>query len=154
VTAQDKGTGQEQKITISGTTALSDDEIDRMVDDAESHAEDDLRKKEEAEARNNLDSLVYQTEKFLDEAGDKLSDDDKSEVESALEDAKKALEGDDVETMKNQFEVLQQASLKLGQVMYDQAEAQGAAGDADAGEGEEPEVDEEVVDYEVVEEDE
>jgi molecular chaperone DnaK len=154
VTAQDKGTGQEQKITISGTTALSDDEIDRMVDDAESHAEDDLRKKEEAEARNNLDSLVYQTEKFLDEAGDKLSDDDKSEVESALEDAKKALEGDDVEAMKSQFETLQQASLKLGQVMYDQAEAQGAAGDADAGEGEEPEVDEEVVDYEVVEEDE
>jgi molecular chaperone DnaK len=155
VTAQDKGTGQEQKITISGSTALSDDEIDRMVDDAESHAEEDHKKKEAAEARNNLDNIVYATEKAMNEMGDKVGDDVKSEVESALESAKKALEGDDVDLMREETTKLQEASYKLAQVAYQDAEAATETAEeatAEASEAEEAE-EEEVADFEVVEED-
>ena len=153
VTAHDKGTGQEQKITISGSTALSDDEIDRMVTDAEAHADEDEKKKEEAEVRNNLDSQVYATEKAMADLGEKVDDDLKSTVEEALESAKKALEGDDVDLMSEETTKLQEASYKLAEIVYQEAEAEadGAEGDvADA----EPAEDEEVADYEVVEEDE
>ena len=100
VSAKDKGTGKEQSITISGSTALSDEEVDRMVKDAESHAEEDKKQKEEVEARNQTDSLCYSTEQTLNELGDKVSGDLKSKAESAIADAKKALEGSDIEAIK------------------------------------------------------
>ncbi|GAB4278429.1 MAG: molecular chaperone DnaK [Coriobacteriia bacterium] len=154
VTAKDKGTGQEQKITISGSTALSDDEIERMVKDAEAHAEEDRRKKEAAEARNNLDSLVYATEKALSEVGDKISESDKSEVEAALEGAKKALEGDDIDEMKSQLEKIQQASFKISQAVYQTAQEQAASEGGSGESATESSEEEEVADYEVVDEDE
>ena len=99
VSAKDKGTGKEQSITISGSTALSDEEVDRIVKDAESHAEEDKKQKEEVEARNQTDSLCYSTEQTLNELGDKVSGDLKSKAESAIADAKKALEGSDVDAI-------------------------------------------------------
>ena len=107
VSAKDKGTGKEQQITISGSTALSDDEVDRMVKDAEAHAEEDKKQKEEVEVRNQTDSLCYSTEQTLNELGDKVSADVKSKAETAIADAKKALEGSDVEAIKAAGESLQ-----------------------------------------------
>ena len=109
VSAKDKGTGKEQSITISGSTALSDEEVDRMVKDAESHAEEDKKQKEEVEARNQTDSLCYSTEQTLAELGDKVSGDLKSKAESAIADAKKALEGSDIEAIKSAGEASAQA---------------------------------------------
>ncbi len=127
VSAKDLGTGQEQKITISGSTALSDEEVDRMVTDAESHADEDLKRKEEVEVRNGADSLIYQTEKVLKDMGDKVPADVKSAVETELEATKKALEGTDVEAIKAAAEKLGEASLKVGEVAYQQAQAEQAA---------------------------
>jgi molecular chaperone DnaK len=156
VSAKDRGTGQEQKITISGSTALSDDEVDRMVKDAESHAEEDLRVKEEAEARNTADTLVYATEKTVKDLGDKVPADTKTAVEAALADVKSALEGGDVDTIRSATEKLQESSYKLAEIVY--ADAQAASGEgegASSGEGAEPAPaeDEEVADFEVVDED-
>ncbi|MHB8741068.1 MAG: molecular chaperone DnaK, partial [Coriobacteriia bacterium] len=149
VSAKDRGTGQEQKITITGTTALSDEEVERMVTDAESHADEDRKRKEEAEVRNTADSLVYGTEKTLVDLGDKVPEDTKSDVEAAVAEAKKALEGDDVEAIKAATSALQEKSYKLAEIVYQQAEAEHAP------EGEAaPEGDEEVADYEVVDGDE
>ena len=130
VSAQDKGTGKEQQITISGSTALSDDEVDRMVKDAEAHAEEDKKQKEEVEVRNQTDSLCYSTEQTLNELGDKVSADVKSKAESAIADAKKALEGSDVEAIKAAGESLQSVAYELAQVVYADAQQQtdGAAG--------------------------
>lgn len=145
VAAKDRGTGQEQKITITGSTALSDEEVDRMVNDAESHADEDRKKKEEAEVRNTADSLVYGTEKTLADLGDKVPEETKNDVEAAIADAKKALEGDDIDAMKSATQSLQEKSYKLAEIVYQQAqEAQGAEA------AEAPEGDEEVADYEVV----
>jgi molecular chaperone DnaK len=149
VSAKDLGTGQEQKITITGTTALSDEEVDRMVNDAEAHADEDRKKKEEAEVRNNADTLVYGTEKTLSDLGDKVPEDTKSEIESAIADVKTALEGDDTEAIKTATTGLQEKSYKLAEIVYQQVQEEQAA------EGETtPEADEEVADYEVVDEDE
>jgi molecular chaperone DnaK len=148
VSAKDRGTGQEQKITITGTTALSDEEVDRMVNDAESHADEDKKKKEEAEVRNTADSLVYGTEKTLVDLGEKVPEDTKSDVEAAIADVKKALEGDDADAIKTATQSLQEKSYKLAEIVYQQvSEEQGAEGEAG------PEGDEEVADYEVVDED-
>ena len=148
VSAQDKGTGKEQQITISGSTALSDDEVDRMVKDAEAHAEEDKKQKEEVEVRNQTDSLCYSTEQTLNELGDKVSADVKSKAEAAIADAKKALEGSDVEAIKAAGESLQSVAYELAQVVYADAQQQtdGAAGAQPA--------DDDVVDadYEVVDE--
>jgi molecular chaperone DnaK len=153
VSAKDKGTGQEQKITITGTTALSDEEIDRMVTDADAHADEDRKKKDAAEARNNADTMVYQTEKTIADLGDKVPEETKTACESAVEELKKALEGDDTDEIKAKTEALQQASYKLAEIMY--ADAQAAAG-AEPGGEESAASDEEVVDadYEVVDGDE
>ena len=149
VSAKDKGTGKEQQITISGSTALSDDEVDRMVKDAEAHAEEDKKQKEEVEVRNQTDSLCYSTEQTLNELGDKVSADVKSKAEAAIADAKKALEGSDVEAIKAAGESLQSVAYELAQVVYADAQQQtdGAAGAQPA--------DDDVVDadYEVVDED-
>ena len=146
VSAKDKGTGKEQQITISGSTALSDDEVDRMVKDAEAHAEEDKKQKEEVEVRNQTDSLCYSTEQTLNELGDKVSGDVKSKAEAAIADAKKALEGSDVEAIKAAGESLQSVAYELAQVVYADAQQQtdGAAGAQPA--------DDDVVDadYEVV----
>ena len=146
VSAKDKGTGKEQQITISGSTALSDDEVDRMVKDAEAHAEEDKKQKEEVEVRNQTDSLCYSTEQTLNELGDKVSTDVKSKAEAAIADAKKALEGSDVEAIKAAGESLQSVAYELAQVVYADAQQQtdGAAGAQPA--------DDDVVDadYEVV----
>jgi molecular chaperone DnaK len=151
VSAKDLGTGQEQKITITGSTALSDDEVDRMVTDAESHAEDDRKRKEEAEVRNTADSLVYQTEKTLKELGDKVPDETKSAVETELEATKKELEGTDTAAIKTASDKLLEASYKLAEVVYqNQAAAEGGEA-APAGAGDADVVD---ADYEVVDGDE
>ena len=130
VSAKDKGTGKEQSITISGSTALSDEEVDRMVKDAESHAEEDKKQKEEVEARNQTDSLCYSTEQTLTELGDKVSGDLKSKADAAIADAKKALEGSDIEAIKSAGEALQSVAYELAQMVYADAQAAGNAGDA------------------------
>lgn len=132
VSAKDLGTGKQQQITISGSTALTDDEVDRMVKDAEAHAEEDKLRKEEVEARNNCDSLVNATETTLSELGDKVPADSKKQAEDAIAQAKTALEGTDVEAIKSVMEALQQASYKLAEVAYSQNAQQGDAGAAGA----------------------
>ena len=132
VSAKDLGTGKEQHITISGSTALSDDEVDRMVKDAEAHADEDAKRKEEIEARNNCDSLVNATETTLNELGDKVPADSKSTVEAAIAEAKTALEGTDIDAIKAATEKLQQASYKLAEVAYSNQDA-AAAGAGAAG---------------------
>ena len=149
VSAKDRGTGQETKITITGTTALSDEEVDRMVTDAEAHADEDKKRKEEAEVRNTADSLVYGTEKTVADLGDKVPEETKADVEAAVAEVKKALEGDDVDAIKSAAQSLQEKSYKLAEIVYQQAEAEQAPEGAAA-----PEGDEEVADYEVVDGDE
>ena len=150
VSAKDRATDKEQSITISGQSNLNDDDIEKMVKDAESHAEEDRQRREAAEARNNADSLVYQVEKMLDDQGDQVSEGDKAEVEDALRTLKEALEAEneDVETLRNATEALTAASQSLGQKLYEAA-AQ-SAGDASAPEAESGE---DVVDAEIIDED-
>ena len=149
VTAKDKATGKSQQITISGSTALSDDEVDRMVKDAEAHAEEDKKQKDEIEVRNQTDSLCYGAEQTLKDLGDKVPADQKKEVENAIAEAKKALEGTDIEAIKAAGEKLTEASQKLAQIVYSTTDeaAAGQAGSAPAGD--------DVVDadYEVVDDD-
>ena len=120
VSAKDKGTGKEQKITITASSGLSEDEIKKMVNEAESHTEEDKKRREEVETRNQADSLIYQTEKTLNEHKDKLSEGDRKPIEEALEKAKKALESNNVEEIKKEMENLTQASHKLAEAMYKQ----------------------------------
>jgi len=156
VSAKDMGTGQEQKITITGSTALNKDEIERMMADAESHAEDDRKRKEEAEIRNNADNLVYGTEKSLKDVGDKLPDTDKSNIENAITEVKEALKGDDTDKIKSATDNLMQASYKLAEVLYADQQAQAGGASAAGGGGAEAggSTDEDVsdADYEVVDE--
>jgi molecular chaperone DnaK len=155
VSAKDLGTGKQQSVTISGGSALGKDDIDKMVRDAEQYAEEDRQRREEAEVRNRADTLVYTTEKFLAENAEKVPDDVKSEVESALADVKKALEGNDTETIREATEKAATASQKMGSAIYAQAQAeQQAAGGADAaGEGSTAsDSDNDVVDAEIVDE--
>jgi molecular chaperone DnaK len=128
VSAKDLGTGKEQKITITASSGLAKDEIDRMVTDAQSHAEEDRKRREEIEARNRLDSLVYSTEKTFNENRDKLDPSEASSFESALADAKKALESGNAQTMKDAGERLQQASHRLAEAIYKGAGAGAGAG--------------------------
>ena len=156
VSAKDLGTGQEQAMTITGGTALNKDEIDRMMKEAEAHAEEDKAKREEAEVRNNADSLVFQTEKLLKEQGEKVSDDEKAKIEAALSELKEALKGEDVEAIRAKHEALIQASQEFAQRIYQAAQASQAAG-GDAGgapgaSGEAPPSDDEVADAEIVDE--
>ncbi len=123
VTAKDKATNKEQKIQITSSSGLSKEEVDRMAKEAESHASEDKAKREEIEARNQLDGMVYQVEKTLKEHGDKISGDEKGQVEAAIADAKKALEGTDAAAMNSAREKLTQASHKLAEVMYKTTQA-------------------------------
>lgn len=148
VSAKDKGTGKEQQITISGSTALSDEEVDRMVKDAEAHAEEDKKQKEEVEVRNQTDSLCYSTEQTLSELGDKVSADVKKKAEDAIAEAKKALEGSDVEAIKAAGESLQSVAYELAQVVYADAQSQTEGGQAAAADDDVVDADYEVVDDE------
>ncbi|MCI6547457.1 MAG: molecular chaperone DnaK [Coriobacteriaceae bacterium] len=132
VTAKDKATGKSQQITISGSTALSDDEVDRMVKDAESHAEEDKKRKDEIEVRNQTDSLCYSTEQTMKDLGDKVPEDQRKNVQDAVDAAKKALEGSDIDAIKAAGEKLQEASHKLAEVVYSNTQDQTADGNADA----------------------
>ncbi|MBK6885512.1 MAG: molecular chaperone DnaK [Tetrasphaera sp.] len=163
VTAKDRGTGKEQKITISGGSALSKDEIDRMVKDAEAHAAEDKKRREELEARNNAEQLVYSTEKFLADSGDKVPDDAKKPVEEALADLKEAIKPEStvsVEDLNAKVDKLNQESQKMGAALYAASANQGESGDVPGGEhndsahGTTPSDDSDVVDAEVVEDDE
>ena len=157
VSAKDLGTGKQQQITISGSTALTDDEVDRMVKDAEAHAEVDKLRKEEVETRNNCDSLINATETTLNELGDKVPADSKKQAEDAIAQARTALEGTDLEAIKSAMEALQQASYKLAEVAYSQNAAQqpGAAGAAGAAGAQQPANDDTIeADFEVVDDDE
>ena len=131
VSAKDRGTGKEQSMTITGGTALPKDDIDRMVREAEQYAEEDRRRREAAEAKNRAEQLVYQTEKSLKDYGDKISDEDRSAVESALTNLKEKLAGDDTVAITSATEALQQAGYKLAEAVY--AQAQPGPGQAQAG---------------------
>ena len=156
VSAKDLGTGKQQQITISGSTALTDDEVDRMVKDAEAHAEEDKVRKEEVEVRNNCDSLINATETTLGEVGDKVSAEVKQQAESAVAQGKAALEGNDIEAIKAAIEAMQQAGYKLAEVVYgNQDAAQAAAGAAGAAGAQQPADDDTIeADFEVVDDDE
>jgi len=125
VSAKDLGTGKEQKIRIESSSGLSDNDIDRMVKEAELHAEEDKRERERAEVRNEADSMVYSTEKNIKDLGDKVSAEDKSKTEEAIANLRRALEGGDIQTIKEKTEALKQVSYKIAEEIYKQ---QGAAG--------------------------
>ena len=128
VTAKDTATGKDQKITITSSSGLSKEEVERMAKEAESHSAEDKAKREEIEAKNQLDSMVYQMEKMLRESGDKISGSDRGEVENAIADAKKALESGDKGNMDRAREALTKASHKLAEQMYKAAGSQGGPG--------------------------
>jgi len=154
VSAKDLGTGKQQSVTITGGSALGKDDIQRMVDEAEKFAEEDARRRDEAETRNRADTLVYTTEKFLAENSDKVPEDIKSEVESALADVKKALEGSDIDAIKEATEKAAQVSQKMGTAMYAQAQASASeSGTPSEGSTDEGPADDDVVDAEIVDED-
>ncbi|CAN7290857.1 molecular chaperone DnaK [Knoellia sp. LjRoot47] len=165
VTAKDRGTGKEQKITISGGSALSKEEIDRMVKDAEAHADEDKKRREETETRNMAESLVFSTEKFLSESGDKLTDEQRSPVDTALADLKEAIKPESTlsrDEVQAKIDHLNEESQKMGAAMYAAAAEQGESGDVPGGEasdgaeqaGAQANDDSDVVDAEVVEDDE
>ncbi|MDR3161498.1 MAG: molecular chaperone DnaK [Spirochaetaceae bacterium] len=137
VSAKDLGTGKEQKIRIESSSGLSESEIDRMVKEAEVHAEEDKREREKAEARNEADTMIYSTEKNLKDLGDKVSPEDKSKAEEAIAGLRQALEGGDLQTIKEKTEALQQISYKIAEEVYKQtgAQPQGSGPEAGAGPG-------------------
>ncbi len=156
VSAKDKGTGTEQSMTITGGSSLSKEDIDRMVQEAEEHAEEDKKRREAADVRNSAEQLAYSTDKLIQDNAEKLPEDVKTEVQADVDELKKALETEDnPENVKAAFEKLQASQTKLGEAIY--AQAQSEAGDAASGEGA-PESgqadDEDIVDAEVVDEDE
>jgi molecular chaperone DnaK len=157
VSAKDLGTGKEQSMVISGGSALPKDDIDRMMREAEQYAEEDRKRREEAEVRNNADTLTYSTEKFLRENDEKIPDDVKAEVQEALGDAKKALEGTDTDTIRTASEKLAQVSQKMGAAMYAQQQSEGGAqqpgGAEDTTGAQQSQADDEVVDAEIVDDD-
>jgi molecular chaperone DnaK len=146
VSAKDLGTGREQSMTITGGTKLGDEEIQRMVREAEAHANEDRARREEAEARNQADNAIYQTEKNLKEHGDKLDESDRKQVEDALQEARDALNGSDVERIRQTTESLLTASQRLAEVLYRQAQPSGASTGPGAQTGGDEVVDAEVVD--------
>jgi molecular chaperone DnaK len=159
VSARDRATGKEQSMTITGQSSLPKDDIDRMVRDAEAHAADDRRRREEAEVRNNADTLVYQTDKLLREQGEKISGPEKEKVEQGLSSLKEALAGSDVEAIRRATESLVTASQEFASRLYEQAGPSAAAGGQaggqpgdQAGESQQQPADDEVVDAEIVDE--
>jgi len=136
VSAKDRGTGKEQKITITASSGLDDTEIKKMVDEAESHAEEDQARRDSVETKNMAENTVYQTEKMVKEHGDKVPDDKKAKVESAVEDLKKAIEGGNVDDMKAKMETLNTEMQAISSEMYAQASAQQQTAGEEGGEQE------------------
>lgn len=134
-------------MTITGGTALDKDEIDRMMKEAEAHAEEDKERREVAETRNNADALVYQTEKLLTDQADKVADDDRTTIQAAIDELKTALAGDDIEAVKAKHQALVQASQEFAQRLYAATQAQQPGGD-----GASAPADDEVADAEIVDE--
>jgi molecular chaperone DnaK len=162
VHAKDLGTGKAQSMTVTGGSALAKEDIDRMMREAEQYAEEDRKRREAAETRNQGEAVAYQTEKFLKDNADKVPADVKTEVESAMSDLKKALEGDDVDAIRSATEKVGEASQKIGAALYAQSQQAAAAGEsagtaggsATGGAAESSAGEEEVVDAEIVDEDE
>jgi molecular chaperone DnaK len=149
VSAKDRGTGKEQSMTITGGSALPKDDIERMIKEAEAHAAEDKVRREEAETRNQAESLVYSTEKVLADNGDKVPDDVKTQVNAAIAELKTALEGTDVAQVKAKHTALVEVSQKIGEAVYAASQAQEAAeGESSAPSG--GSADEDVVDAEIV----
>jgi molecular chaperone DnaK len=149
VTAKDKGTGKEQNITISDSGNLSKEDIEKAAKDAEAHADEDKKKREAIDARNGLESAIYQAEKMPDEFKDKISDDDKKVIADAVEEAKKHKDADDKEELEAAVKALNDATMPIGAKMYEQAAQEDSKEDApDAKEGEKK--DDEPVEGEVV----
>jgi molecular chaperone DnaK len=161
VSAKDLGTGKEQHITITDSSGLSDEEIENMVRDAEAHAAEDEKLREKVDLKNQADSTVFQTEKFLKENADKVSPEQKAEVEAAIEPVKKAIEAEDYEAMKTTLDALNEKMQAAATEMYSQAQPSADAGagataadaGADAGGGEKPASDVEEADFEMVDDD-
>ena len=156
VGAKDLGTGKEQKIEIKSGSGLADEEVERMVKDAEAHAEDDRRMREVVEARNTAENAPYQAERQVNEMGDSLDSSSKEEIEAAIKDVRDNLESDDVDLLRQKTQALQEAFHKVSEQMYAAAQQQAAAADNGASADGEPatgdatEDEEEVVDAEVV----
>lgn len=162
VSAKDMGTGKQQAITITGHSGLDDKEIDNMVNDAETHAEEDKKRREVIDAKNQADQMIYNLEKLMRENKDKIPEDEANKIQAEIENTKKAIESDDAEQIKNATEALSQESHKLSEIMYQQASQQqaqqdasqqGAAGDQASGqESSQDSSEDEVIDAEVVDE--
>ena len=151
VSATDKGTGQEQSMTITGGSAIPQEDIDRMVREAEEHAEEDKKRREAADTRNNAETVAYQTDKLIKDNDDKLPEDVKNEVQADVDALKEALKGDDDDAVKQAYDKLQQSQTKLGEAIYSAAQAEAGAEGAQADAGS---ADDDVVDAEGVDEDE
>lgn len=149
VSAKDKGTGKERNIVIRSSGGLSDDDIEQMVADAEANSEADAQRRQIIEAKNEIDSLTYSTQKSLDEHGDKVDAEVKAEIEKAIADAKEVKDDDSLETVKEKVEALNQASLKIGQAVYGQQQQE----EGGAPEGEEKKEDDNTVDADFKEKD-
>jgi molecular chaperone DnaK len=152
VSAKDKGTNKEQSMTITGGSAMEKDDIERMVREAEEHAEEDKKRREAQDVRNNAETLAYQTEKLVKENEDKLPEDVKSEITSDVEALQEALKGEDDDAVKTAYDRLVENQQKIGEAIYSQQADEPAAGDADASAADSAE--DEVIDAEVVDEDE
>ena len=151
VSAKDLGTGKEQSMIITGGTALGKDDIDQMIKDAEAHADEDRQRRDEAEVRNNADSLVWQTENLLKEQGEKVEEGERTRIEEALGVLRDALAGTDVEAVKQAHEGLLSASQEFAQRLYAAAQAsQAAGGEGPGGSGGEGPSDDDVADAEIV----
>ncbi|HXQ84709.1 MAG TPA: Hsp70 family protein, partial [Xanthobacteraceae bacterium] len=140
VSAKDKGTGKEQQIRIQASGGLSEGDIEKMVKDAEAHAEEDKKRKAQVEAKNHAEALVHSTEKALAEHGSKVGETERRVIENAMADLKEALKGTDADAISAKANALAQASMKLGEAMYKQAAEQQPAGDAGAGEAKKDDV--------------
>jgi molecular chaperone DnaK len=138
VSAKDKATGKEQQIRIQAKSGLSDSDIERMVKDAEAHAEEDRKRREAVEARNQLDALVHSTDKTLRENGDKVGAAEKAEVEAALAEARTAMEGQDADVIRAASEKLSQSAMKMGEALYKAQQAQAEQTTAQPNDGQNP----------------
>jgi molecular chaperone DnaK len=154
VAAKDLGTGNEQKITITASSGLSEQDIERMMKDADAHADEDRQAREMADVKNSAENLLYSTEKSLRDMGDKVDDSTKTEIEAAASELKTALEGDDMDAIKSKTEALMQASHKLAEAVYQQAQQEQAASSGDGSGGQQDDENVEEADYEVIDEDE
>ncbi len=150
VSAKDRGTGKEQSMTITGGSALSKDDIDKMVKDAEQYAEEDRKRRESVEVRNQAESLAHTTEKFLAENGDKVGDDVKTEVQADLDALNEALKGEDADAVQAAVTKLGESSSKMGEAMYAAAAAEAQAAGADAPTADAADDDDDVVEAEIV----